>query len=155
MQNQIDYINAHNGGIQCCSDAGGLVGWSNTAEGIAYILNTKGIAPVSSWAVRPWILLLSTVSKMMKALSGCGKKLWNWSKEDRTMFEVGMGFVRVYGDRTESGKIDLIMDGEIGVTFDNGVEKVYPMELVLNNLGRRILVTRDWTEEELKELESA
>jgi len=46
MQNQIDYINAHNGGIQCCSDAGGLVGWSNTAEGIAYILNTKGIAPV-------------------------------------------------------------------------------------------------------------
>ena len=45
MQNQIDYINAHNGGIQCCSDAGGLVGWSNTAEGIAYILNTKGIAP--------------------------------------------------------------------------------------------------------------
>ena len=71
------------------------------------------------------------------------------------MFEVGMGFVRVYGDRTESGKIDLIMDGEIGVTFDNGVEKVYPMELVLNNLGRRILVTRDWTEEELNELESA
>ena len=58
---------------------------------------------------------------MMKVLSGCGKKLWNWSKEDRTMFEVGMEFFRVYGDRTESGKIDLIMDGKIGVTFDNGV----------------------------------
>ena len=66
------------------------------------------------------------------------------------MFEVGMGFVRVYGDRTESGKIDLIKDGEIGVTFDNGVQKVYTMECVLNNLGRRILVTRDWTEEELE-----
>ena len=44
MQNQIDYISAHNGGIQCSSDAGGLVGWSSTAEGIAYILNTKGIS---------------------------------------------------------------------------------------------------------------
>jgi len=43
MSNQVDFISAHNGGIQCCSDTG-LIGWSNTAEGIAYILKTKGIA---------------------------------------------------------------------------------------------------------------
>ena len=43
MQNQIDYISAHNGGIQCSSDTGS-VGWSSTSEGIAYILKTKGIA---------------------------------------------------------------------------------------------------------------
>jgi len=43
MSNQVDFISAHNGGIQCCSDTG-LIGWSSTAEGIAYILKTKGIA---------------------------------------------------------------------------------------------------------------
>ena len=40
---KIDYINAHNGGIQMYSDSG-LVGWGDTAESVAYVLNTKGIS---------------------------------------------------------------------------------------------------------------
>ena len=43
MQNQVDFISAHNGGIQMYSDSG-LVGWGNTPESLAYVLNTKGIA---------------------------------------------------------------------------------------------------------------
>ena len=43
MSNQVDFISAHNGGIQMYSDSG-LVGWGNTAESVAYVLNTKGIA---------------------------------------------------------------------------------------------------------------
>ena len=43
MQNQVDFISAHNGGIQMFS-RDGLVGWGNTPESVAYVLNTKGIA---------------------------------------------------------------------------------------------------------------
>jgi len=43
MSNQVDFVSAHNGGIQMYSDSG-LVGWGNTAESVAYILNTKGIS---------------------------------------------------------------------------------------------------------------
>ena len=45
MSNQVDFISAHNGGIQMFSDLG-LVGWGNTAESVAYVLNTKGIADI-------------------------------------------------------------------------------------------------------------
>ena len=40
----IDYINAHNGGIQMYAGLDNIVGWGNTAESVAYVLNTKGIA---------------------------------------------------------------------------------------------------------------
>ena len=43
MSNQIDFIDAHNGGIQMFSRSG-LVGWGDTAESVAYVLNTKGIS---------------------------------------------------------------------------------------------------------------
>ena len=43
MSNQIDFIDAHNGGIQMFSSSG-LVGWGDTAESVAYVLNTKGIS---------------------------------------------------------------------------------------------------------------
>ena len=43
MQNQVDFISAHNGGIQMFS-SDGLVGWGNTPESVAYVLNTKGMA---------------------------------------------------------------------------------------------------------------
>ena len=43
MSNQVDFVSAHNGGIQMYSDSG-LVGWGNTAESVAYVLNTKGIS---------------------------------------------------------------------------------------------------------------
>ena len=44
MQNQVDFIGAHNGGIQMFSGVGNLVGWGNSPESVAYVLNTKGIA---------------------------------------------------------------------------------------------------------------
>ena len=40
---KIDYLAAHNGGINMFSDAG-LKGWASTAEGVAYTLKTIGIA---------------------------------------------------------------------------------------------------------------
>ena len=43
MSNQVDFVSAHNGGIQMYSDSG-LVGWGDTAESVAYVLNTKGIS---------------------------------------------------------------------------------------------------------------
>ena len=43
MQNQVDFIGAHDGGIQMFSHVG-LVGWGDTPESIAYVLNTKGMA---------------------------------------------------------------------------------------------------------------
>ena len=43
MSNQVDFIDAHNGGIQMFSSSG-LVGWGDTAESVAYVLNTKGIS---------------------------------------------------------------------------------------------------------------
>ena len=42
-QNEIDFIAAHNGGIQMFSSEG-VVGWGNTADMIAYVIKTKGIA---------------------------------------------------------------------------------------------------------------
>jgi len=43
MQNQVDFISAHNGGIKMFSSEG-LVGWGNSPESVAYVLNTKGVA---------------------------------------------------------------------------------------------------------------
>jgi hypothetical protein len=43
QSNQVDFVSAHNGGIQMFS-AEGLVGYGKTPEAIAYVLNTKGIA---------------------------------------------------------------------------------------------------------------
>ena len=43
MQNKVDFISAHKGGIQMFSNLG-LVGWGNTPESVAYVLNTKGMA---------------------------------------------------------------------------------------------------------------
>ena len=42
-QNEIGFIAAHNGGIQMFS-GGGVVGWGNTADMIAYVIKTKGLA---------------------------------------------------------------------------------------------------------------
>ncbi len=47
--NQVDFVSAHNGGIQMFSTSSSdqsstLVGYGKTAETIAYVLNTKGIA---------------------------------------------------------------------------------------------------------------
>ena len=42
-QNEIDFIAAHNGGIQMFSGEG-IVGWGDTANMIAYVIKTKGIA---------------------------------------------------------------------------------------------------------------
>ena len=40
----IDYINAHNGGIQMYAGLGNIVGWGNTAQHIAYVMQTYGLA---------------------------------------------------------------------------------------------------------------
>ena len=42
-QNEIDFIAAHEGGIQMFSGEG-VVGWGNTADMIAYVIKTKGLA---------------------------------------------------------------------------------------------------------------
>ena len=42
-QNEIGFITAHEGGIQMFSGEG-VVGWGNTADMIAYVIKTKGIA---------------------------------------------------------------------------------------------------------------
>lgn len=42
--NKIDYIQAHNGGIQFLSGLGNVVGYATTPKMVAYILQTKGIA---------------------------------------------------------------------------------------------------------------
>ena len=43
IQNEIDFIAAHNGGIQMFS-GDSVVGWGDTASMIAYVIKTKGIA---------------------------------------------------------------------------------------------------------------
>ena len=40
----IDYINAHNGGIQMYAGLDNIVGWGNTAQHIAYVMQTYGMA---------------------------------------------------------------------------------------------------------------
>ena len=40
-ENSIDYLNAHKGGIQCSSSTGGLLGWSASVSGLAYIMETN------------------------------------------------------------------------------------------------------------------
>jgi len=42
-QNEIDFITAHEGGIQMFSGEG-VVGWGNTADMIAYVVKTKGLS---------------------------------------------------------------------------------------------------------------
>ena len=41
---KIDYINAHNGGIQMYGGLGTIVGWGKTAKHIAYVIATHGLA---------------------------------------------------------------------------------------------------------------
>ena len=41
---KIDYINAHNGGIQMYGGLHNIVGWGNTAKHIAYVIATHGLA---------------------------------------------------------------------------------------------------------------
>ena len=43
IQNEIDFIAAHNGGIQMFS-GDSVVGWGDTASMIAYVIKTKGLA---------------------------------------------------------------------------------------------------------------
>ena len=42
-QNEIEFISAYKGGIQMFSGEG-VVGWGNTADMIAYVIKTKGLA---------------------------------------------------------------------------------------------------------------
>ena len=44
-ENQIDFIAAHNGGIQLFSN-NGIVGFAKTADALAYMLKTKGFGDV-------------------------------------------------------------------------------------------------------------
>ena len=41
---KIDYITAHNGGIQMYAGLGNIVGWGKTAQHIAYVMQTYGMA---------------------------------------------------------------------------------------------------------------
>ena len=41
---KIDYINAHNGGIQMYAGLDNIVGWGKTAKHIAYVMQTYGMA---------------------------------------------------------------------------------------------------------------
>ena len=41
---KIDYINAHNGGIQMYGGLHNIVGWGKTAKHIAYVIATHGLA---------------------------------------------------------------------------------------------------------------
>ena len=41
---KIDYINAHNGGIQMYGGLDNIVGWGKTAKHIAYVIATHGLA---------------------------------------------------------------------------------------------------------------
>ena len=43
-ENAVDFIAAHNGGIVFYSGVGNNVGFAKTAEMVAYIIKTKGIA---------------------------------------------------------------------------------------------------------------
>ena len=44
-ENQIDFIAAHNGGIQLFAN-NGIVGFAKTADALAYMLKTKGFGDV-------------------------------------------------------------------------------------------------------------
>ena len=46
-QNEIDFIAAHEGGIQMFSGEG-IIGFGDTAEMIAYVLKTKGLSSGAS-----------------------------------------------------------------------------------------------------------
>ena len=46
MSNKVSFLAAHNGGIQMFAEGHSLVGWGNTAKGVAYVLKTKGMAEV-------------------------------------------------------------------------------------------------------------
>jgi len=41
---KIDYITAHNGGIKMYAGFDNFVGWGKTAQHIAYVMETKGMA---------------------------------------------------------------------------------------------------------------
>tara|TARA_B100000795_G_C22492515_1_gene320802 strand:- start:20 stop:304 length:285 start_codon:yes stop_codon:yes gene_type:complete len=47
-KNSINYLVAHEGGVQCwsgkMSNKDNLVGWSKSVSGLAYIMQTKGVA---------------------------------------------------------------------------------------------------------------
>ena len=62
------------------------------------------------------------------------------------MFKVGMGFIRNYATEAAVGEIVSIHEDTNGkilidVVFDDGATKVYTEKCVMQNLGRRIIVT--------------
>ena len=74
------------------------------------------------------------------------------------MFEVGMGFIRRYANYTAVGEITSIhddADGEtlITVMYDDGATKIYTENCVMQNLGRRMIVTEDVLVRPLEKLE--
>ncbi len=74
------------------------------------------------------------------------------------MFEVGMGFIRCYANYTAVGEITSIhddADGEtlITVMYDDGSMKKYTENCVMQNLGRRMIVTEDELVRPLEKLE--
>ena len=72
--------------------------------------------------------------------------LYQERKREIEMFEVGMGFIRKYATEVAVGEITSIhqdADGEtlIDVMFEDGATKVYTENCVMQNLGRRMIVT--------------
>ena len=62
------------------------------------------------------------------------------------MFEVGMGFIRKYANAAAVGEITSVSEDADGTTlidvlFSDGAVKTYTENCVMQNLGRRILIT--------------
>ena len=62
------------------------------------------------------------------------------------MFEVGMGFIQKYATSAAVGEITSVSEDANGITlidvlFSDGAVKTYTENCVMQNLGRRILVT--------------
>ena len=62
------------------------------------------------------------------------------------MFEVGMGFIRKYATSASVGEITSVSENADGTTlidvlFEDGTVKTYTENCVMQNLGRRIIVT--------------
>lgn len=64
------------------------------------------------------------------------------------MFEVGMGIIRQYANYIAKGAITSIHDDEDGVTlisvmYNDGAVKTYSEDCIVQNLGRRMIVTEE------------
>jgi len=64
------------------------------------------------------------------------------------MFEVGMGIIRQYANYIAKGEITSIHDDEDGVTlisvmYNDGAVKTYSEDCIVQNLGRRMIVTEE------------